>query len=85
MTAGGQTEDPRKTLEDLFARMVERYESSQGRQSRDDGARWVWGQRLDGAGGDPLRLSDGHDASRGRAAGSPGALGRANDAASFPA
>lgn len=41
MTAGGQTEDPRKTLEDLFARMVERYENSQGRQSRDDGAGWV--------------------------------------------
>lgn len=40
MTAGGQTEDPRKTLEDLFARMVERYENSQGRQSRDDGEVW---------------------------------------------
>ena len=37
---GGQTEDPRKTLEDLFARIVARYENRQQRQSRDDGEVW---------------------------------------------
>jgi hypothetical protein len=37
---GGQTDDPRKTLEDLFARLVERYENRQQRQSRDDGEVW---------------------------------------------
>ena len=37
---GGQTEDPCKTLEDLFVRMVERYESRQARPSRDDADVW---------------------------------------------
>jgi hypothetical protein len=37
---GGQTEDPAKTLEDLFDRMVARYENRQARSSRDDGEVW---------------------------------------------
>ncbi len=37
---GGQTEDPRRTLEDLFVRMVEHYENRQPRPSRDDGEVW---------------------------------------------
>lgn len=37
---GGQTENPAKTLEDIFVRMVERYEDRQKRPSRDDGEVW---------------------------------------------
>lgn len=37
---GGQTEDPAKTLENLFARMVEKYEIRQARPSRDDAEVW---------------------------------------------
>ncbi len=39
-SGGGLTEDPGKTLEDLFARLVVRYENRQQRQSRDDGEVW---------------------------------------------
>lgn len=37
---GGQTDDPERTLENLYARMVERYEGRQQRASRDDGEVW---------------------------------------------
>lgn len=37
---GGQTEDPSKTLENLFVRMVERYEDRQKRPRRDDAEVW---------------------------------------------
>lgn len=37
---GGQTEDPAKTLEDLFERMVARYEVRTQRTGREDGDVW---------------------------------------------
>ncbi len=37
---GGQTENPVKTLKDLFVRMVERYEVRAQRPSREDGDVW---------------------------------------------
>lgn len=37
---GGQTENPAKTLEDLFTRMVERYEGRTQRPVREDGDVW---------------------------------------------
>lgn len=37
---GGQTEDPAKTLEDLYSRMVERYEVGTQRSRREDGDVW---------------------------------------------
>jgi len=37
---GGQTENPAKTLEELFVRLVERYEDRQKRPSREDGDVW---------------------------------------------
>lgn len=37
---GGQTEDPAKTLEDLFDRLVARYESRVQRPNREDGDVW---------------------------------------------
>lgn len=37
---GGYTEDPARTLEELFARIVERYEGRQERPSRDDEDVW---------------------------------------------
>jgi hypothetical protein len=37
---GGQTDDPGKTLEALYERMVARYENKQSRSSRDDGEVW---------------------------------------------
>ncbi|HAS82866.1 MAG TPA: hypothetical protein DCS43_09410 [Verrucomicrobia bacterium] len=40
MPGGGQTDDPGKTLESLYERMVARYESRQVRSSRDDGEVW---------------------------------------------
>ncbi len=37
---GGQTDDPGKTLESLYDRLVARYENRQARSSRDDGEVW---------------------------------------------